>query len=548
MQDIIRKLSLFACFVVVALFASMPALARVEASPSYADRVIVVFHAATLPPDAASRVQEAGGEVVRTMPEIGVLLAKPVSADSETFLRNLRRDEAIFGADFDIVVSLVEPAEVAPEEEETGRKGPKGPKSKEQKAQGHLPHPFPFSPTLPPDWFYTDTAQQWSVKRVGAQGGSVAGGDSGAWDTTSGNGGRIAILDTGVSSIHPDIAPNLVFNFSFATTPLTPSRPSCDDGSPEDQVGHGSWTASIAAGAEGAGTGLVVGVAPRAQILNIKVLRREPATGSLPPDVEDTPFNRCLLGNGSGLFSWTLNAILLSTQLGADVVNMSLGGFVPRNFPGGGDAALWAAFNRVTNFATSNGVVLVGSAGNSALDLDALFSFIHLPSASPNVITVMATTNPALLAPTPPRRQPCAEGEDCLAFYSNFGSSQHGLSAPGGDLPAGDAPGPTGFVRGACSPGIPETTTGLPPDGSFGCFSFDAATNHRWYVQAIGTSAAAPHVAGAAALLKAADPGLSPAQIRTILQQTAEDIGEEGYDELFNFGLVDAAAGVAATQ
>ncbi len=63
-------------------------------------------------------------------------------------------------------------------------------------------------------------------------------------------------------------------------------------------------------------------------------------------------------------------------------------------------------------------------------------------------------------------------------------------------------------------------------------------------MQAIGTSAATPIAAGAAALVKSANPNLSPAQIRTILQQTAPDIGKVGYDQLFNFGLVDATAAV----
>jgi subtilisin family serine protease len=65
--------------------------------------------------------------------------------------------------------------------------------------------------------------------------------------------------------------------------------------------------------------------------------------------------------------------------------------------------------------------------------------------------------------------------------------------------------------------------------------------NHIWYVQATGTSAATPIAAGVAALVKAANPGLTPSQVRTILQQTAQDIGRRGYDPFFNFGLVNAA-------
>ena len=81
-----------------------------------------------------------------------------------------------------------------------------------------------------------------------------------------------------------------------------------------------------------------------------------------------------------------------------------------------------------------------------------------------------------------------------------------------------------------------------------GCFGFNlvGAGNHIWYVQATGTSASTPLVAGVAALVKAAKPSLSPAQIRTILQQTAQDLGKPGYDAFFNFGLVNATAAVQA--
>ena len=64
--------------------------------------------------------------------------------------------------------------------------------------------------------------------------------------------------------------------------------------------------------------------------------------------------------------------------------------------------------------------------------------------------------------------------------------------------------GVTGFVRGACSTGIANTQDGLPSQAghSFGCFGL----GHVAYVQAIGTSASAPLVAGVAAILKGALP------------------------------------------
>ena len=517
---------------------------------------VVVFNSQTLPPDAAQHVQAAGGTVTSSLPSVGVVVATAKTADNATFLRNLRKDSAIQTADYDVLLNLIGPAGIATD--------PGG--------ATDVAHPGPtFSSSLPADFFYTSSPQQWSVKRVGAQGGGITGGSNGAWDTTKGLGAKIAILDTGVNPAHPDVTGNLIFNAAITSYNAIdfgpqncevpdPADPNHLRDLPVDQVGHGTYTASLAAGAAGPATGLLIGVAPEAQILNIKVLRAVAvAKGVITPPSADTPFNRCFLRDGSGLFSWTLQGMLLASEQGADVISMSLGGFVPRNQPGG--AALFSAFNRVANFVTAHGAVVLAAAGNSALDLSRIQSFVELPAQGSNIIAVMATTNPAL----PPTG--CPSGTDCLASYSDYGPNLHGLSAPGGDSPSGGCAfsgtpcNPTGFVRGACSAGVPGTTTpspagypasGPPPAGtSWGCFSLSSIVsgelvNHIWYVQATGTSAATPIAAGVAALVKAANPSLTPSQIRTILQQTAQDIGKNGYDPLFNFGLVDAAAAVAA--
>lgn len=537
-------------------------LSQAQLGPSSATQAsnsfVVVFNSQTLPADAASHVQAAGGRVIATLPFVGVLVAAATTVDSATFLQNLRRDAAVQNADFDILLSLIAPSQIAMDPGVS--------------PATDIAHPGPtFSSALPADFFYTSSPQQWSVKRVGAQGGGIPGGGPGAWDITKGLGAKIAILDTGVNPAHPDVANQVIFNATFTSYDSANFGPqNCEVPDPADpnhlrdltvdQVGHGTWTSSLAAGAAGPGTGLMIGVAPEAKILNIKVLRAAAvAPGVITPPSADTPFNRCFLRRGSGLFSWTLQAMLLASEQGADVISMSLGGFVPRNQPGG--AALFSAFNRVANFVTAQGAVVLAAAGNSALDLTRIQSFVELPAQGSSIIAVMATTNPAL----PPTG--CPLGTDCLASYSDFGSNLHGLSAPGGDSPSagcafsGTPCNPTGFVRGACSSGVPGTITplpagypasGPPPAGtSWGCFTLNAIVsgnlvNHIWYVQATGTSAATPIAAGVAALVKAANPSLTPSQIRTILQQTAEGIGKPGYDPLFNFGLVDAAAAVQA--
>src|SRR5207245_580615 len=179
--------------------------ARVREAAIVPSRVIVVFTSNTLPTDAAARVQKAGGRLIRTLGPVGIAIVVPVSVDGSTLIRKLRRDPAIFNAEYDRVVNLIAPAQVAADHQT------------DPTPTTHLAHPLPtFSPSLPADFFYTSSPQQWAVKRVGAAGGGVPTllGDptSGAWDVTFGAGSKIAILDTGVNPVHPDVKDNLSFN------------------------------------------------------------------------------------------------------------------------------------------------------------------------------------------------------------------------------------------------------------------------------------------------------------------------------------------------
>ena len=68
-------------------------------------------------------------------------------------------------------------------------------------------------------------------------------------------------------------------------------------------------------------------------------------------------------------------------------------------------------------------------------------------------------------------------------------------------------------------------------------------TNPEWnYAFHSGTSLAAPHVTGVIALLLSQNPGLTPLEVREILFNTAEDLGEHGRDDEYGWGLIDAAA------
>lgn len=135
-------------------------------------------------------------------------------------------------------------------------------------------------------------------------------------------------------------------------------------------------------------------------------------------------------------------------------------------------------------FASAVGCVLVASAGNDGTDLR------RFPASYPDVIAVAATTE-----------------SDKRAPFSSFGS-QLALSAPGVNI----------------------WTTAV--GGKYRSFQ--------------GTSASAPHVSAAAALLLSSQPDLSPAEVRGILQAAAEDVGDKGWDMQFGAGILDCAAAVKA--
>lgn len=356
---------------------------------------------------------------------------------------------------------------------------------------------------------YYNSPQGWAVRQAGGYGNSIPGGSArGPWDATTGKGVRIAILDSGIDATHPDLAPNLALNLSEVDPTVLPSI--CDDASPSDQDGHGTWTASLAAAALGPGTGRLIGVAPSATLLNIKVLERMPLT-----ILGANETARCTAGGASGLLSWVIQGIDDAIANHADVISMSLGATI--DLSTGDGAGIKAAFDRVTYAATQAGAVIVAAAGNDGYDLTNP-RYIEIPAQSRGVLAVAASTNPDCAENTR-SGAPCVPGPPSLAYYSNRGAPLNALAAPGGSYPSGDDMAISGWVRGACSSGIPNTADGLPTDSShsFGCFDL----GHTAYVQAIGTSASAPLVAGAVALLRSAHPDWDPTRIINVLRSTA---------------------------
>ncbi|MCX6094767.1 MAG: S8 family serine peptidase [Candidatus Bipolaricaulota bacterium] len=428
-------------------FAEPTAVTSKSALPG--DNYILSFQ--KLPKSVEAKIAAAGGTVRAVLGEIDAVLVTAESADFLTAVKGITGlDVVIPDATMNWLPDL-QKVEFVVEPEHIGSDEP----------------------------FYA--RYQWDMKAIDAPG---------AWNAGyTGEGVRVAVLDTGVDVNHPDLVPNINFELSKSYVPEEPYI--------DDMHGHGSNVAGIIAAADN-GVG-VIGVAPNAEIVALKVLS----------------------GAGSGDFGWMLEAILYAVECDVDIVNMSLGAYMDK----GGfydEDGTWVAANEVAgflnlvkktvNYATQQGVLIIASAGNDAQNGQGDSGLLHVPSDVGETVCVSATgpfgwgTSTSVYL-------------DDFAVYSNYGL-QVDFAAPGGNY----------------DPTLP----GYWYDFVLNC------TNGQWYAWYAGTSQASPHVAGVAALIVEANGGdVKPSQILQALRHSADDLGKPGQDVYFGYGRVNAAAAVA---
>ncbi|MFJ5985597.1 S8 family peptidase [Lentzea sp. NPDC092896] len=250
----------------------------------------------------------------------------------------------------------------------------------------------------------------------------------------TGKGTTVAVLDTGVDNTHPDLADREIGERNFSN--------SADNG---DHYGHGTHVASIIAGTGAKSGGKYHGVAPDASILDVKVLG----------------------DNGSGQDSGIIAGMEWAVEQGAQIINMSLGGYdTPEIEP------LEEAVNRLS---ADKGTLFVIAAGNSGPNARTVGS----PGTADAALTVGAV-----------------DDQNEIAEFSSRGPTQAGTLKP--DLTA---------------PGV-GIVAALHSDGRIGAPVVDG------YTSLDGTSMATPHVAGAAALLRQQHPELGGAALKARLTGT----------------------------
>jgi lantibiotic leader peptide-processing serine protease len=379
-----------------------------------------------------------------------------------------------------------------------------------------------------------------------------------AWNTTSGAGIKVAVLDSGIQPSHRDLRDNvfLVDNTipcNRLTAIFGPGVGGLHDCSKHDTEGHGTWVASRIAGDDnGFGSN---GIAPDAKIMGYKVL----ATGF------------------GGLTSWIVDGMVRACDNDADIINMSLGGYNDPNDPDFAaenveDYFLW---QDAVNYCRARGTAIVASAGNehvrnlrrtvtltglsgtrtivgagvvSSVPAEGIQAtpgdpglerfvndyrgMLETPAGVPGVIMVSATGN-AIADPSGNVVPAHAPGpgvigtRDNLAYYSSYGERVD-VTAPGGarkyDVPKYDArPGTDVLYGGWGALGATDNSTeicrelGSPAD--FACF----VRNGSAFAWLQGTSMSAPQVSGISALVLAAKPSLreNPDALAALLKGTA---------------------------
>jgi subtilisin family serine protease len=498
---------------------------------------VVAFERGTSSKEARAAVAAAGGKVVDQNRAIDVAT---VRSSDPAFARKADAQAAISGAVSNSTIGHAPNA--------GSKQGPPWRRVEEEPSNGDSGH----GDRAPVNGDQLSSLQ-WDMQMIGAT-------PAGSYARQQGSTAvRVGIMDTGIDASHPDIAPNFDRTLSRNFTVDNPvpgiddgpcEHDGCVDPNDEDDDGHGTHVAGTVAGAlNGIG---IAGVAPKVDLVNVRV------------------------GQDSGFFLLEpfLAGLTYAAENGIDVVNMSF--FIdpwlfnctanPADSPAEQQEQrdIIEMTQRAVDFARSRGVTIVAAAGNEFTDLgnptfdDTSPDFgpaphertidngcLTEPTEAEGVVVVSS------VGPVEPNLSPFPR----KSFFSNYGTEQIDVAAPGGDsrvffgTPQFNAPQnrilnayPLNVAQ-ACQEvdanGVPNGTTicDVNNPGKVvpravplvrDCFQGTCAL-YQW-IQ--GTSMAAPHAVGVAALIVAENGRrdrvnggltLAPDKVARILREQATD-------------------------
>ncbi|MSR99624.1 S8 family serine peptidase [Arthrobacter sp. BL-252-APC-1A] len=287
------------------------------------------------------------------------------------------------------------------------------------------------------------------------------------WDTTRGKGQVVAVIDSGITN-HSDLAGRILPGYDLMSDPDMARDGDGRDPGPRDEGDWSDGSACPARGSSWHGTHVAGTVAATAN--------NGQGISGVAPEAKIVPVR--VLGDCGGYLSDISDAIIWAAggELPGIPVNANPAGVL--NLSLGGVSTCSYAMQSAVDFANSRNSVVVVSAGN-----DGGPAANMVPANCQGVIAVGATG---------------PDGQ--RAYYSNHGPEVD-IMAPGGNMSLGDEAGILSTLNfGQTSPTL---------------------ESYAFYQ---GTSMAAPHVAGAAALMLAVSPGMTPAQVEARLTETAREL------------------------
>src|SRR3954471_19995621 len=462
-----RKLS---AVTVTAVMAGLAAAPAADASCTY----VVLSARGASHAEFVRAIHRSGGRIVRENRRIGLAT---VVARSRSFATRAARSRALAGAAADRAIGAV----------------PKTPASRllESERGPVMSSPGTVHAAAEPGGEPL-SAGQWDMRMIHAT-------PDGSYATQPGSHDvRVGIIDTGIDGSHPDIAPNFDAALSRNFTTDDPiidgecaSDPdgSCSDPANVDEDSHGTHVAgTIGAPLNGIGIG---GVAPGVDLVNLRA------------------------GQDSGFFFLqpTVDALTYAGDHGIDVVNMSF--FTdpwlfnctdnPADSPAEQEqqATIIEATQRALRYARDRGVTLVAALGNENTDLNNPTTDTTSPDYPPDSERERAVDKHCLTMPT--------EGKGVIAvssigpmqrkaYYSNYGTEQTDVSAPGGDRREFFGTDRYNAPDNRVLAPMPEAVAldELAQDPTNPLIVHDGDAYYQWLQ---GTSMASPHAAGVAALI-----------------------------------------------